>query len=177
MSKLDPFQELVNSLRLLCFSSVPPVNPHPRSPPQCYPKVVENSSPVSHLNIPQLVGTAEGKILVQTFDWQQHLTHHFRRLPQIKSYQHFSFDAKRPGVVLAKTHRDAQPVEYQLLRDGADLPPIDGLPVLGPPGLNIDRQTYLYEKIRPFCADEARDITCAEPRVKTQKRPQKRMRM
>ncbi|KTF88315.1 hypothetical protein cypCar_00038673 [Cyprinus carpio] len=57
-----------------------------------------------------------------------------------------SFDAKRPGVVLAKTHHDAQPVEYQLLRDGADLPPIDGLPVLAPPGLNIDRQTYLYEK-------------------------------
>ncbi|XP_048010889.1 uncharacterized protein LOC125244726 isoform X2 [Megalobrama amblycephala] len=103
-------------------------------------EVVENSSPVSHLNIPQLVGTAEGKVLVQTFDWQQHLTHHFRRLPQIKSYQHFSFDAKRPGVVLAKTHRDAQPVEYQLLRDGSDLPPIDGLSVLAPPGLNIDRQ-------------------------------------
>lgn len=88
-----------------------------------------------------------------------------------------SFDAKRPGVVLAKTHRDAQPVEYQLLRDGADLPPIDGLPVLAPPGLNIDRQTYLYEKIRPFCADEARYITCPAPRVTTQKRPQKRMRM
>ncbi|XP_051994011.1 uncharacterized protein LOC127651984 [Xyrauchen texanus] len=68
-------------------------------------EVVENSSPVSHLNIPQLVGTAEGKVLVQTFDWQQHLTRHFRRLPQIKSYQHFSFEAKRPGVVLAKSHR------------------------------------------------------------------------
>ncbi|ROI16573.1 hypothetical protein DPX16_22550 [Anabarilius grahami] len=134
-------------------------------------QVVENSSPVSHLNIPQLVGTAEGKVLVQAFDWQQHLTHHFRRLPQIKSYQHFSFDAKRPGVVLAKTHCDAQPVEYQLLRDGADLPSIDGLSVLAPPGLNIDRQTYLYEKIRPFCADEARYTTCPAPRVITQKRP------
>ncbi|KAK9976582.1 hypothetical protein ABG768_021787 [Culter alburnus] len=134
-------------------------------------EVVENSSPVSHLNIPQLVGIAEGKVLVQTFDWQQHLTHHFRRLPQIKSYQHFSFDAKRPGVVLAKTHCDAQPVEYQLLRDRADLPSIDGLSVLAPPGLNIDRQTYLYEKIRPFCADEARDITCQAPRVTTQKKP------
>lgn len=54
-------------------------------------QVVENSSPVSHLNIPQLVGMAEGKVLVQTFDWQQHLTHHFRRLPQIKSYQHFRY--------------------------------------------------------------------------------------
>ncbi|XP_048020971.1 uncharacterized protein LOC125251957 [Megalobrama amblycephala] len=44
-------------------------------------EVVENSSPVSHLNIPQLVGTAEGKVLVQTFDWQQHLTHHLPKSP------------------------------------------------------------------------------------------------
>lgn len=80
-----------------------------------------------------------------------------------------SFDAKRPGLVVAKTHCDSPPVEYQLLRDGADLPPMDGLPVRAPPGLNIDRQTYLYEKIRPFCAEEARDITCPAPRVTTQK--------
>ncbi|XP_055076286.2 uncharacterized protein [Misgurnus anguillicaudatus] len=133
-------------------------------------EVVEKSSPVSHLNIPQLVGTAEGKVLVQTFDWQHHLSRHFRRLPQIKSYHHFSFDAKRPGVVLAKTDCDAQPVEFQLLRDGEDLPPIDGLLVLSPPGLNIERQTYLYEKIRPFCAKEARHITCPAPRVTAQKR-------
>ncbi|CAK6981240.1 hypothetical protein cypCar_00043689%2C partial, partial [Scomber scombrus] len=126
--------------------------------------VVENSSPVSHLNIPQLVGMADGSVLVKTFDWQKHLTPHFRRLPQIKSYQHFSFDTKRPGVVLAKTHCDAEPIEYQLLRNGADLPPVDSLPVLAPPGLTIDRQAYLYEKIRPFCADEARDITCPAPK-------------
>ncbi|XP_051997723.1 uncharacterized protein LOC127654555 [Xyrauchen texanus] len=123
-------------------------------------EVVENSSPVSHLNIPQLVGTAEGKVLVQTFDWQQHLTRHFRRLPQIKSYQHFSFEAKRPGVVLAKVTVMHNLSNISYCCDGADLPPVDGLPVLAPPGLKIDRQTYLYEKIRPFCADEARDITC-----------------
>ncbi|XP_051985316.1 uncharacterized protein LOC127645673 [Xyrauchen texanus] len=140
-------------------------------------EVVENSSPVSHLNIPQLVGTAEGKVLVQTFDWQQHLTRHFRRLPQIKSYQHFSFEAKRPGVVLAKVTVMHNLSNISYCADGADLPPVDGLPVLAPPGLKIDRQTYLYEKIRPFCADEARDITCPAPRVTTQKSPQKRMRI
>ena len=79
-----------------------------------------------------------------------------------------SFDAKRPGVVLARTHCDAEPVEFQLLRNSAFLPP-DSLPVLAPPGLSIDRQTYLYEKIRPFCADEAKDITCPVPRVTAQK--------
>ncbi|KAL7390188.1 hypothetical protein ABVT39_016614 [Epinephelus coioides] len=52
-------------------------------------KVVENSSPESHLNIPQLVGMADGRVIVKTFDWQTHLSPYFRRLPQIKSYQHF----------------------------------------------------------------------------------------
>ncbi|MEQ2184874.1 hypothetical protein GOODEAATRI_012476, partial [Goodea atripinnis] len=52
-------------------------------------KVVENSSPESRLNIPQLVGLEDGTVLVNTFDWQAHLSPYFRKLPQIKSYQHF----------------------------------------------------------------------------------------
>ena len=86
-----------------------------------------------------------------------------------------SFDAKRPGVVLVRTHCDAEPVEFQLLHNSAILPPVNSLPVLALPGLNIDRQTYLFEKIRSFCADEARDITCPAPRVTAQKSMQKRM--
>ncbi|KAG7481875.1 hypothetical protein JOB18_007261 [Solea senegalensis] len=126
-------------------------------------QVVENSSPESGLNIPQLVGTADGRAIVKTFDWQTHLSPYFRKLPQIKSYQHFSFNTNRPGVVLARTHSDAEPIEFQLLHKPGVLPPVDGLPVLAPPGLTMDRQTYLFEKIRPFCSDEAKDITCPAP--------------
>ncbi|MEQ2264773.1 hypothetical protein XENORESO_019220, partial [Xenotaenia resolanae] len=32
------------------------------------------------------------------------------------------FDAKRPGVVLARTHSDAEPVSFQLLGDPEVLP-------------------------------------------------------
>ncbi|MEQ2165659.1 hypothetical protein GOODEAATRI_019398, partial [Goodea atripinnis] len=53
--------------------------------------VVENSSPESRLNIPQLVGLEDGRVLVNTFDWQAHLSPYFRKLPQIKSYQHFRY--------------------------------------------------------------------------------------
>ncbi|MEQ2284999.1 hypothetical protein AMECASPLE_027322, partial [Ameca splendens] len=53
--------------------------------------VVENSSPESRLNIPQLVGLEDGTVLVNTFDWQAHLSPYFRKLPQIKSYQHFRY--------------------------------------------------------------------------------------
>ncbi|MED6273562.1 hypothetical protein CHARACLAT_007645 [Characodon lateralis] len=115
-------------------------------------KVVENSSPESRLNIPQLVGLEDGRVLVNKFDWQAHLSPYFRKLPQIKSYQHFSFDAKRPGVVLAGTHSDAEPVSFQLLCDPGVPPPVVCVPALPAPGLATDRQIYLYSKIRPFCS-------------------------
>ncbi|MEQ2187146.1 hypothetical protein GOODEAATRI_001569 [Goodea atripinnis] len=54
-------------------------------------KVVENSSPECRLNIPQLVRLEDGMVLVNTFDWQAHLSLYFRKLPQIKSYQHFRY--------------------------------------------------------------------------------------
>ncbi|MED6282167.1 hypothetical protein CHARACLAT_029189 [Characodon lateralis] len=37
-------------------------------------KVEENSSPESRLNIPQLVGLEDGRVLVNTFEWQAHLS-------------------------------------------------------------------------------------------------------
>ncbi|MED6248319.1 hypothetical protein ATANTOWER_031492 [Ataeniobius toweri] len=109
------------------------------------------------------------------FDWQAHLSPYFRKLPQIKSYQHFTFDAKRPGVVLARTHSDAEPVSFQLLCDPRVLPPVVCVPALPAPGLVTDRQTYLYSKIRPFCSDEAKNITCPVSQSTTQNGTQKRM--
>ncbi|MEQ2282717.1 hypothetical protein AMECASPLE_003632 [Ameca splendens] len=109
------------------------------------------------------------------FDWQAHLSPYFRKLPQIKSYQHFSFDAKRPGVVLARTHSDAEPVSFQLLCDPGVLPPVVCVPALPAPGLATDKQTYLYSKIRHFCSDEPKDITCPAPKSTTQNDTQKRM--
>ncbi|MEQ2250004.1 hypothetical protein ILYODFUR_035409, partial [Ilyodon furcidens] len=126
-------------------------------------RVVENSPPESHLNIPQLVGLEDGTVLVNTFDWEVHLSPYFQKVPQIRSYQHFSFDANRPGGVLARTHSDAEPVSFQLLCDPEVLTPVACLPTLPAPGLATDRQTYLYSKIRPFWSDEAKDVTCPEP--------------
>ncbi|MEQ2163278.1 hypothetical protein GOODEAATRI_028505, partial [Goodea atripinnis] len=58
--------------------------------------VVENSSPESRLNIPQLVRLEDGTVLVNTFDWQAHQSPYFRKLPQIKSYQHLRYLLCRP---------------------------------------------------------------------------------
>lgn len=52
-------------------------------------KLVHDSSPVAHVNIPQLVGHENGEACFKTYNWQEHLAQYFRKLPQIKSYQHF----------------------------------------------------------------------------------------
>ena len=46
-----------------------------------------NSS--SKPNIAQLVGTEDGQVMVQCYDWQQFFQPYFRRLENIKQYQHF----------------------------------------------------------------------------------------
>ena len=51
--------------------------------------VMDKSSEVMGVNLTQLVGHENGTVLVECYDWQQHLTPFFRKLPQIKSYQHF----------------------------------------------------------------------------------------
>ena len=74
------------------------------------------------------------------------------------SFLFYSFAALEPGVV-AKERSDSVGTRFQLLCNADILPPIDGLPVQAPPGLDTARQTYLFKKIREFCDEEARDIT------------------
>ena len=80
------------------------------------------------------------------------------------AYSCYSFDAQRPGVVMAKEHFDAKPFAFQMLNSADLRPAIDGLIVRAPPGLSMDRQKYLFKKIREFCSDEAKDITCPPPK-------------
>ena len=76
---------------------------------------------------------------------------------------YYRFDTSKPGVVYAQRHRDAEVIEFQLLKDAAVKPPAIGVPVQPPPGLDMARQEYLFSKLREFCADDAKDITCPKP--------------
>ncbi|XP_045559574.1 uncharacterized protein [Salmo salar] len=91
-----------------------------------------------------------------SYGWQQHLTLYFRPLPQVKQYQHFR--ASMLWNLLLLSPRSVR------LRNTDILPPIDGLPVQAPPVLGTVRQTYLFEKIREVCDEEAMDITCPAPK-------------
>ncbi|KAJ8018737.1 hypothetical protein HOLleu_43109 [Holothuria leucospilota] len=119
------------------------------------------SSSYQNINIPQLVGSEDGQVLVNTYNWQEFLSPYFKPLPQIKNYHHMRFNCDHPGVIFAKQYADSKEVSFSLLKDPTTLPPLE-LPLpLAPPGLSEQRIQYLYNNIRQFCAQDHRaDLTC-----------------
>ncbi len=84
----------------------------------CCQQVVENSSPESHLNIPQLVGMADGRMIVRTFDWQTHLspgptwTEHWQaELSFWKNQAFLCWQGERHYMPSAKGHRTEEYAE------------------------------------------------------------------
>ena len=57
----------------------------------------------------------------------------------------YSFDAPESGVVVAKEHSDSIWTRFWLLRNTDVLPPIDGLPVQAPLGLDTTKRVYFWE--------------------------------
>ena len=58
--------------------------------------VVKEGTPVSRLNIPQLVGSEDATIIVPTYDWHSFFTPAHKPLPGIKPIGHFRFDSQHP---------------------------------------------------------------------------------
>ena len=114
------------------------------------------------VNFAQLVGTSEGEILVQSYDWTGFFSKMFRKIDGIKQYHHFSFEEEvlREGeLIVQKTCSDV-PSGIKFLKD-AQCVFMDILPeVVQPRGLTAERQWYLYEKIREFCPGASKDKTC-----------------
>ena len=122
--------------------------------------VVEASAECNHS---QLVGTNDGTLVVQSFDWTSFFSYHFRRIVGIKKFQHFCFDVSNLGVVIVKEYNDSAETEFRLLKDDW-IPNPDVYPdVVTPKGLSLERQWYLYDSIRQFCPEEDKDITCPLP--------------
>ena len=54
---------------------------------------------LADVNTAQLVGTQDGEVIVSVYDWTQFLGEHFRKVPKMKSYHHFTFKSAKPGTV------------------------------------------------------------------------------
>ena len=122
-------------------------------------EVVERSTSV---NKAQLVGTLEGECMVKSYDWTGHLAP-FLKIKAIKNFHHFVIDCLAMGEVSMRKTSDDPVVREQLLRDPTVAPSSRLPPLVSPIGLSSERQWYLYDRIRQFCPDECKDLTCPYP--------------
>ena len=127
-------------------------------------RVVEESAPgynfVQHVRSPE-----QQQLIVKTYDWTAFFQLlGFRHIPGILQYHVFRFDSSEPGTIFVKEYSTSPEVAIKVLK-----PPI--LPFdlsfpseIPPKGLDLERQWYLYEKIRILChSNLCRDITCPKP--------------
>ena len=98
------------------------------------------------------------------YNWSSFFESHTIKsaLKGISKMQHFRFTADQPGYVFVKTSSDSPETQIKLLKDTSWKPDKNVLPeVITAPGQSLERQWYLYNKMREFCPDEVQDIVCS----------------
>ena len=53
--------------------------------------IVDTVNNSADVNTAQIVGSQDGEMVVPMYNWSSFLQPHFRRVPKIKSHQHFMF--------------------------------------------------------------------------------------
>ena len=125
-------------------------------------KVAEVVSKSASCNYPQRVADGDN-VLVPTNDWKSFFQQHCKRIKNIKQYHHFRFTSSAPGSVFCKKTATLVEERFDLFQNNWH-PQAEELPLtIPPPGMTNERKWYLYEKIRQFCSDEYKDVTCPLP--------------
>ena len=123
--------------------------------------VVRKSTDVNH---PQLIADYDGNNFVKFYDWSSVFEDTATAIKGISKMHHFRFNRNHPGYVFVKNTSDERESPLNLLKNVPWTPSRDELPpIIHPPGLPLERQWYLYNKIRDFCPDEAKDLACPLP--------------
>ena len=108
--------------------------------------------------IAQLVANENGDVVVPSYDWHEKLGN-FCAIPQLKKYHHFVFSSAHPGVVQCYANSNDRAGETFVVCSpnsiSGELPN-----QIYASGLSTARKEYLFQKIRPFCPDHAKDILC-----------------
>ena len=124
--------------------------------------VIQNSS-ITGKNIPLPTIDCNGKRNVTWYNWSDFLSQSFNTLPGITRYHHFRFDSLAPGSVFVRENCK-EPETTIVISKKDSAVDILGMPeVILPPGMSLERQVYLFEKIRRFCSSAAAELTCPKP--------------
>lgn len=122
-------------------------------------RIVETSTNRG-INQAQLIGTEDGQVQVEVFDWQSFFGNWFRPLKGIKSIHHFHFSAANEGTVLYKKTLDGPEESFSLVYGLQAAKPWlrNRMPKTEASGIPEARQEYLRQQIRLFVRVEAQDI-------------------
>ena len=133
-------------------------------------KEIENMvNDSAECNVSQLVADEDGNVIVPTFDWTDFFATRMKRFVGIKKYHHFRFDSSDPGVVTVKLHSDSVEEMFYLLKQPW-IPDLSELPnIVSPKSLSTERRWYLFDQIRQFCSDNAKDKLLQPFRLRQQK--------
>ena len=127
----------------------------------CLLRLVEKSS-ICGANKAQLIRELDGSTAVYFYDWVEFLKSKYKPVPSITSYHVFTVRNAKPDVISLQVHSNGEEKHLSIEKTR---PSTDRLPQeLHTKGLDLERQWYLYEKIRPFCSSNlAADLTCPKP--------------
>ena len=125
--------------------------------------MVETSSNTG-VNKAQLVSTHDGRVIVPVYDWCTFLGQYFKKITNIKKYQHFRFSKDEPSVVYCREYVTSPEQACVFFKDGAVIPPVSVLPQkINPEGLSDERRNYLHREIRQFCKPGTEDLVAPVP--------------
>lgn len=78
-------------------------------------------------------------------------------------FHNYRFTSEHPGTVFVKTSADGAEQPFVLFRGSSGCVPQNEPVPIPPPGLDGQRQEYLYRHIREFVEDECKDTLCPQP--------------
>ena len=135
-----------------------------RSKVGCLDDIVRVVNESATPNVAQLVGSQNGDVIVPMYDWSTYFeeTTVITALKGITQMHHFHFSRSHPGQVKVQNSTTDKWKTINLLKDPSWRP--SDLPEkIIPPGLSLESQWYLHDKIREFCPEECRDLVCPKP--------------
>ena len=108
-------------------------------------RVVDESSV---MNVPQLVGTSSGEVIVPSFDWTGYLTPHFKVIKGIKRIHHFTCEehSLKGGHLITQVTFSDLPTAVPFLKVTNVSLPSTMPPMVPPKGFTAERQWYLLKK-------------------------------
>lgn len=129
----------------------------------CLNDVVEVLNSSGAENFSFLVGNESGELYMDVYDWQEAFSEaHFSRIPFITSQSYFYFDERWRGKVKCLKSVDDVMQTYSIFESSFDVSKMS-FEKIQPMGLSYERKLYLYEQVRPFCAEDTKDVVCPLP--------------